>query len=274
MVDINAWEHLQDLYMKTYNKDVREEFSDVTADDTSPNSSTPRQSLKRACLIQENDTVPIALARAIYYYFVLRKARDIHLPVYGIPMMDVQESRKFKPQCFLYFLEDYQDVDDGFSPVAGEISFRVMNHDSESITESYLKSLANQVKSEFGIGSGFVWKKGKTNIAYTDKDNGLQLRILCRSMAEGERVVKAVLSLTNTAFERDRVSEVNNANPTSAYPTVPGTIRILGKTRKRPRKRPVADVRFQYALLHVHGLPNPICLLDRTGTFRNPLINP
>ncbi|MCP2727345.1 hypothetical protein [Limnofasciculus baicalensis] len=188
-------------------------------------------------------------------------------------MMDVHESRKFKPQCFLYFLEDYQDVEDGFSPVAGEISFRITSHSSESITEVYLKSLANQVKSEFGRGSGFVWKKGKTNIAYTDKDNGLQLRILCRSMAEGERVVKAALSLTNTAFESDRLSEVNNANPTSAYPTVPGTVRILGKSRKRPRKRPIADVRFQYALLHIHGLPNPICLLDRTGTFRNPLID-
>lgn len=272
MTNINPWEHLQDLYMKTYNKDVREEFSDAPGADIDPNSSTPRQSLKRACLIEENDTVSIALARVIYYYFVLRKGRDIQIPVYGIPAMEVQESRKFKPQCFLYFLEDYQDVDDGFSPVAGEITFRIMNHDSESITEPYLKSLANQIKSEFGQGNGFVWKKGKTNAAYTNKDNGFQLRVLCRSMAEGERVIKAALSITNIPFESDRISEINNGNPTSAYPTVPGTIRILGKTRKRPRKRPIADVRFQYALLHVHGLPNPICLVDRTGTFRNPLV--
>jgi hypothetical protein len=56
-----------------------------------------------------------------------------------------------------------------------------------------------------------------------------------------------------------------------AFPTIPGQDFIYGKTRRRPRRRPIADVRFQCALLHVHGLPNPIVLYDRSGAYSTAL---
>ncbi|MBW4568619.1 MAG: hypothetical protein KME31_11510 [Tolypothrix carrinoi HA7290-LM1] len=56
------------------------------------------------------------------------------------------------------------------------------------------------------------------------------------------------------------------------YPTIPGNQSILGKTRRKPRERPVAYVRFRWAELKLHGLVNDIILYDLTGYWRNALV--
>ena len=46
----------------------------------------------------------------------------------------------------------------------------------------------------------------------------------------------------------------------------PGTVRVLGDTKAKPKKRPTATVKFAYAELFIPGLTKPIILVDRTGT--------
>ena len=44
-------------------------------------------------------------------------------------------------------------------------------------------------------------------------------------------------------------------------------IRAYGEIRRQPRRRPIADVRFQLARMDVVGVPAPIILVDRSGTY-------
>ena len=40
----------------------------------------------------------------------------------------------------------------------------------------------------------------------------------------------------------------------------------MGETIKKPKKRPIATVKFAYAELFIPGTTKPIILVDRTGT--------
>ncbi len=130
---------------------------------------------------------------------------------------------------------------------------------------------ANKVKTAFAQPS-FVWKKGKELYSYTDWDKGYQLQLLCRNETEARRVVEQVLDIQSHSPNWERLRKNEAVDAASSYPTIPGTQTILGKSRKKPRRRPIADVRFQYALLHVHGLPRAITLVDRSGLFANPVV--
>lgn len=269
--NFDDWEHFQSVLIRTQNRVVREEFRDVGDDDWDPDIATPRGSLRVACTLKDNDSTLFVILRLFLYYFVLRKARDLVHPVYGSLIEGEGTGRKYKPQITLFFQEDLQDIETGYAPVTGEISFRLMNQASDNLTESELKEYARKIKTAFTTGEGFVWKKGKELSSYTDWDKGYQLQLLVRNKAEGRRIVEQVLDIQGHSPQWEKFNHQENENPSDAYPTVPGNEFILGKSRKKPRKRPIADVRFQYAILKTFGLPNPICLVDRSGVFLNPI---
>jgi hypothetical protein len=265
------FEHLQDTIRLLQNRIVRDEFSDLGGDDWEPNINGGRPSLRQACTIKDSDTASMVEMRLFLYYIILRKAKDLHPAIYGIPTTGFQEQRKFKPQIMLFFQEDSNDVEPGYSPVTGEISFRIMNEETETITMSNIQNFANKVKSAFATPS-FVWKKGKELYSYTDWKKGYQLQLLCRNQTEAKRVVEQVLDIQSHTPDWKKLAINTNAEPSEAFPTIPPNQTILGKSHKLPRKRPIADARFQYGLLHLHGLPNSICLVDRTGTYSNPQV--
>ncbi|WNZ28179.1 hypothetical protein HJG54_35285 (plasmid) [Leptolyngbya sp. NK1-12] len=264
----SPWEHLQSVLMRTQNPIVREEFRDIVDDD---DISIPRGSLKVACLLQDNDSATQTMLRLMLFYIILRKAQDLQVPIYGIPVPSFQEARKFRPQIQLYFQEDFNDVEPGYSPVTGEISFRLMNENGETLNETEARQYANRVRTAFAAGAGFVWRKGKLMCSYTDRARGYQLQLLCRDKAEGKRVIEQVLDIQNHAPDWKYLNVSENDQPTARFPTLPPTDFIYGKNRRLPRQRPIADVRFQYAVLHIHGVNPPIVLVDRSGIFRNPL---
>jgi hypothetical protein len=63
-----------------------------------------------------------------------------------------------------------------------------------------------------------------------------------------------------------------NQNTSEAYPTIPPTERIYGENRKLPRSKPIADVRFVRAELHIWGRPEPVILIDRSGVSKRALV--
>ena len=269
--NFNGFEHLQDTIRRVQNLIVRDEFFDVGGDSFAGDISTGRASLRTACTLQDDDSADMLQMRLWLFYIILKKAKDLHPNIYGIPTTAFQASRKFKPQIELYFLEDVQDVATGYNAVAGEISFRLMNETSKSISTSQLTLLGNKIKQFFATPS-FVWKKGKELYSYADWNRGYQLQQLCRNETEARRVVSSVLSIQNHNPEWKRLKLNKATNESEAFPTIPESEVILGKSRKLPRTRPIADVRFQYGALHLHGLPNPICLFDRSYTFPNPVV--
>ena len=266
--DFSPAEHFQDVARRTSNLEVKEWFADLASDEV--DIGTPRSSLKAACTHQENDSLVLTVGRMLLFDLVVRRVWN--RGVYGIPVSSFQEQRRFKPQIFLYFQEDEKDVEPGYPPISGEISFRLMNHTSDSITPAIATTLANRIKSEFAGGGGYQWKKGKIMVSYSEWDKGYQLQLLCRSKTEGREVIGKVLDIQNHSPNWKHMTVNENEEPASAYPTIPPNERIYGKNRRVPRRRPVGDARFQYALLHVHGLQNPVCLVDRSGTWPDPLV--
>lgn len=267
----SAWEHLQSVLMLVHNRRVREEFSDL-GDDWDDDITIPRGSLRVACTLKDDDTSAMTLLRMWVFYVILGQAAAMHPGIYGIPVPSFQEARKFHPQIQLYFQEDNQDLEPGFAPVTGEISFRLMSQSSETLTEAEVRTYANKVQSLFGLGAGFVWQKGKVMASYTDRKKGYQLRLLCRTDAEARRVVEQVLDIQGDTPDWKHLNVSQNAEPSASYPTVPPNDFILGRNRRLPRQRPIASVRFKYALLHVHGVPHPIVLVDLSRIFRNPIV--
>ncbi len=257
-LDFNAFEHLQDTVRRPYNREVREAFSDLGGDEWLPDINTPRASLRQACTIYDSDSATMMAVKMMFFYFTLRKAQDMQAPLVGMPKGSLDPVRKYKPQICLFFKEDSGDVEEGYDPVEGRISIRLMNEDSESITKTELTNLGNRIRAEFGTGSGYVWKKGKEYYSYTDKEKGYQLQILAFSEAKARELINKILDIQNHSFEDKRFNKNNNGNPAAAYPTIPPNQNILGETVREPRKRPVADVRFQYAIANLWGRPQPI----------------
>ncbi len=268
----SEWEHLQSVFIKVHNRIVKEEFSDVTDDDDITN--VPRASLRHACLLKDSDTAPITLLRMNFFYFSLRKAQDLQGHVYGMPLQDVQETRKYRPQIKLFFLEHLTgaDEEEDYAPVTGEITFRLMNQTSETLTKAELTTYANKIKAVFATPP-IKWLKGKDMATYTDKEKGYQLQLLVRNRADAKELIGKILDIQNHTPDWKYLNYKENDEPTQAFPLIPKTETILGKQRKLPRSRPIATVAFQYATCHIHGLPNSVCLYDLTGRHASPLID-
>lgn len=265
----NEWELLQQVLIQIQNRIVREEFSDIDGDDDRP-ITTSRAKLKSVCLLKDADSAAVTLNKLMLYYIILRKAQDLQIPVYGIPIPEFQESHKFKPQVRLCFMQDLDSVADNDSPVTAEISFRIPNETSQTITEAELRSLATRIKAEFGAGGGYRWRKGRLKATYKDTKNGFWMILSIYSEAEAKEVIGKVLSVRSKNPDWDYLT-ISESKKT--FPTTPGTQVILGKSRRKPKERPIAYVRFIYASAAVWGLPNDVILYDRTGNRRNTLIN-
>lgn len=262
-------EFLQDLTRRYMNREVRDFFQDLGGEDWDPDITTSRGALRVGCTHEDDDSLPMTLLRWLLFNHV--RTLKFQQPFYGIPVSSFQESRKFKPQISLYFQEDIGDIAPGYAPVTGEISFRLMNHTSSSINPSVATTYANRIRTNFGNGGGFVWRKGRLMVSYSDWSKGYQLQLLCRSETEGREVINRVLDIQNDTPQWKYCNVSENEESGSAYPPVPELELVYGNSRRMPRRRPVADVRFQYATLNVHGLQNPVVLFDRSGIWSNAL---
>jgi hypothetical protein len=263
--------HLQSVLISVYNKFVKDEFKDFDIDDLGLNITVPRQSLYKACKITSEDSQIIINNRMMLFYMVCRKAQDMQAPIYGIPVGQFLETRRFRPQVTLYFKEDAEDIDPDYRAITAEISFRLMNESETTISKAELTTLANKIKAEFGGLTPYRWKKGKTVCSYIDPENGYSMQIYAFSKTEGKEVIGKVLDLRNKTPQWEFLTVNENEEPSQAYPTIPPSKTILGKSTRLPRKRPVGYVRFLRATCQVWGVTKPIALYDRTGQLLETL---
>lgn len=264
----SEWEHLQDQIRRIHNRQVRDYFSDITTDD---DISTSRSSLRHACLMKDEDTAVMTQLRLWLFEVTAGHAASFQAPVYGIPTDTYQQHVTFRPQVVLHFYEDADEVEAGYQAIRSEVSFRLINETSESISKSQAQSLATKINSLFGGGSGYRWHKGRVKCIYRDVSKGYNFTIHAYSESEGKRVIEQVLDIQSHSPDWDNLILSQLAN---TPPTIPPSKLIYGKTRRLPRKRPVGYVRFRRAELHLWGMGKPVILVDKTGRFRNALISP
>jgi hypothetical protein len=267
----SATEHWQDTIARIYNKEIREWFSDITTDDLA--TDTARNSLRTACLHQENDSVSLTLGRMMLFEkFVGERWRGLALATSSGSASPHSVYRRNKPRVVLFFLEDLDDVDPDYAPVSGEIGFRLMDETAATLTQSKMLQLANRIRTEFAQNGGYVWRKGKDMASYTDWEKGYQLQVLCRNRNEAKALIDKVLDVRSDSPDWEYLNYSENDQPTQAFPTVPPNQSVGGELRRMSRRRPIASVRFQFAKLELEGFPNPIILFDRSGAYPNALV--
>ena len=266
----SSWEHLQQVLMQVQNRFVREEFNDVGDDNWDDDITTSRGSLRVACTLKDVDSALETIIKLIFFYVVLRKAQDLQPAIYGIPVTTFQDSVKFLPQVRLFFLEDSSSVEHGYSPVEAEVTFRLMHETSETMTEADAKVIANKIKTLFCAGHGFTWKKGRELWTYKDPSKGYSFQLYAWNETEAKKVIEQVLDVQSHTPNWEK--HLDGTTKKKTFRTVPLMSRIYGKTRREARERPIATVRFKYAELKLHGLPNDVQLVDRTGFRHNPLV--
>lgn len=265
------WNRQRDFLRKTYNKEVKRWFRDL-GDSEDLGFNTPRAAVFEACLISYKDSQNMALLKMRTFDRVVQK-NHLKPHVYAAPTTEPRTYRRFRPQIILRFLQDsYRNYEISKAPGEGRISFRLMNETSKTITQTEVTKLANAVKREFMSGKGHVWSKGRVMYAYNDWDIGYQLQLLCYSETEAKTLIRKVLSIQDHTPEWTNLAISKVDSELSAYPSVPETEVILGKSERMPKRRPVVDVRFTHAELHLYGLKEPVILCDRTHRFVNPVV--
>nr|WP_293110575.1 hypothetical protein [Okeania sp. SIO2F4] len=139
------------------------------------------------------------------------------------------------------------------------------NSSMEKLTWNDIRQLQQKIYQIFVLpngGDGFVWKKGKEIVNYNDNNAGYQNNIVCRDQEEGRRVIEALLAVQNKTLDETKLRPGKPYNAALAYPTIPPTQTVLGKQKRMPRRRPIADVRFTRAVLLLQFYPGPISLID------------
>lgn len=252
----SEFEHLQDSIRREHNKAVRAYFKNQADNDI----STPKASLKHACLIKDDDSGIMMQQRQWLFEVVVGRMQSIQRPVYGIPVQEYQPEVKFKPQVKLYFLEPWDEETHSIQrmPQAeGEITFRLMDETSETITRAKAEQLARAIKQEIATPP-LIWEKGWFKAVYRDSERGYYLQLFVKNKAEGERMARSVLSIQNHTFDRDNFQFVEHDR---TYPVNPGTHRVYGRQVKKPARRRRVNVRFRYAQLLIWGQTTPVNLV-------------
>lgn len=205
--------------------------------------------------LKGNIPLLLAIVQIIKYYSSLNNL-DIDKIVH----------RKSKPKLKLTFIENIRKTKQvGLYPLTGEVSFRLMDHSATSLTTNQLVTMGQKIKSKFGGKTPFVWHKGKKMLSYTDWDKGYQFQVLCNKKESGKALIEQVLDLRGESPAWENANYITCDQEAKKYPSKAKHEMILQKTRRLPERRPIVDVEFAYATLHLYGLNKPIVLYDRTG---------
>lgn len=265
--NFSEWEHLQDTVRRWHNKAVGLYFKNQPENDI----STPKRALRHACTMKDGDTATMTMMRLWLLEVTAGHAASLQTPIYGIPVTELQRDFKFRPQIKLYFKEpyDFEKHGNGTEQVRGEIGFRIMNKTAETLSRANSEEYALEIKNEFATPP-LIWKKGKYKCTYIDLDNGYDLRLLCASKTEGQSTVQSVLKILDKTYNDDNFQFIEN---TKEFPTNPGTHLVYGRTVKKFRQRPTADVKFTHAQLLIPGQIKPVNLVGLNGRLKSAIYN-
>lgn len=261
--NFSSTEQFQDINKKIANKIVREYFKDVTALEDNLDLTTSRQALLKACLHKEDDTLLLTIGRNQLFNQYTTYARD-QIPIVAGSLLDeIDANVTYKPKITLYFKEDEDDVDPGHKPARMEVSWRLIDETTQTITKAKLTTIANKIRTNFGSGSGYLFKRGRKFVSYSKLSEGYNFRLRARSFAEGKNLIREILLMNSHTLDSEilKMSEVDNE--AEAFPYNPGTVTLFGKRRSMPRKRPMVNVKFKYAYATVNGWGKPVYLYSK-----------
>lgn len=262
-------EHLRRLFIQIHNPRVKRHFANEPDDDII--SSGPA-SLKAGCTIQPKDNLLMVISRVLLFEVSIGNASRMHPAMYALPVRQHydEEDREGRPKILLYFSQDVGAAPNGFSKIDSKVSFRLGKETNETITETKAIGYANKIKSIFGSIPTYDWTKGKTIYSYIDKNGGYHLQIYASSEAQAKGLIIKVLEIQNHSFD-DEFFHYSDKPGKSSINNPSGTRRVYGKSVRKKRWRPTANVRFRYATLNMDGV-DPVVLYDPYEMLRSPAL--
>lgn len=265
----NDIERIQDFHKKYTNRKVREYFNN-----TPDNSSTPEGIFKRLVTHDENDTALLTLLR-LNLWDELRKSDNPEELFYGIPATDFHDRVVFRPQLHLFFRQSpkHQKANNLKYPVRLNMHIRLTNEFLEKnrtlLTEkvennNLLKKLARNIYRIFNQKNYY---KGIEYYTYKDSQKDYQLQLQMKHETTAKELIKDVLEIQGDrpdyqAYFRNHKDD-GKFNPVTGEVRDSETVILFGKRVKRnPLKRLTGQVRLHYAELLVHGLVEPVQLVE------------
>lgn len=261
----NDIELIQSFCRRYVNKQVKGHFRDVDGeDDDSLSRSVPRQLIKRICLHKDKDNLTLTVARLLIWWVEAKGLFDEY--IYGIPSTDFHISNTIYPQVKIHLREDkVAAASNSRRPARSEVSFRWRETDYSTTN---VNQLVTKIVADLVNPLAF-YKRGRTLYSYVDKQLGYYFNVTADSEADAKKIIELVIRIQDDT-EPDWTKNFKSHPDEKNYSTQE-TVRVMGETVKKPKKRPIATVKFAYAELFIPGLTKPIILVDRTGTKKGAL---
>lgn len=268
--NFKPFKHLQEVYIPQHNAIVKRYFSDH-AEDWKPNIATARSSLRVACTMLNTDNqLMMTLRHNLLFDLLGCGKKDLGI-FYGVPAEHFQESVDGRPQVFLYFSQDSASVPPVEKKVEAEYSFRLMNETPATMTPAKAIAIAKEIKKQFvSEGQGVVFTKGKNIYKYYHEEHGYRLQVYGNTEADTQDIITRLLKCQDISYDENRL--VISSPKKSSITSQTETQLVYGKKKKKPRYRPVANVRFRYAYMYLRGNERPVYLVDTTGRYHESLI--
>ena len=252
-------ELFQSFCRKYINKAIRAYFSDISeVNEDSLSVNSPRQATKKLLLHKDTDTLPLTLGRLLFWWLEAKGLMDEY--IYGIPSTDFEIKYTYYPQVKLHFEESrYESSTNNRKPVRSELTFRWR---SEDFSTDNIRDLARTVHIIF-TNPVFSYGKGKQCWTYWDDKKGYRFTVYVQSETEAKSIIERIIAVQDEGIP-DWTKHLREHNSQENF-NIQETVRIMGETERKPKKRPVGTVKYQYAELFIHGNKKPIILSDITG---------
>ncbi len=259
-------EFFQSFCRKYINKGVRNHFQDVSGDDDGSLSlNVPRQVIKRICLHKDTDPIMLTVGRLLVWWVEAKGLfNDV---IYGMPSTDFDISHTYYPQVKMHFREDrYDSSNNNRRPVRSEVSFRWREDD---FSTANIQQLANKINADFGVPI-FYFGRGRELWTYRDKKLGYYFQVRVQSETQAKKIIAQAINIQDEGTP-DWTKNLRQSKDDVDY-NIQETVRVMGETKRKPKKRPVATVKFTHAELFIPGTTKPIILVDKTGYYPRALI--
>ncbi|MFN6487909.1 MULTISPECIES: hypothetical protein [unclassified Nostoc] len=257
----NEAKHLKEQYLKEFNRQVEKYFSDLPSD-WKENVADDRSSMRVACTMKSTDSFSMLEMRRSFFFDLLGQGRKNLAVIHG-SYESFDAPVEGHPKVKLYFSQDAGSVPKGYTKVDAEISFRLMNETAATFTPTDAHALAVKIKQQFvSAGKGVQFTKGKDIYAYKDTAKGYRLQVYSTTEADAVDIIKRCLEIQNVTFLENNLTK--HEPKKTSQPKTPKKL-VYGKEREGRRYRPIANVRFRYAVVEVPGMNKEIVLYDVSG---------
>ena len=180
--------------------------------------------------------------------------------IYGIPSTDFEIKYTYYPQVKLHFQESrYESSTNNRRPARSEVSFRWRE---DNFSSANINALATKIHADFAKPI-LSYGKGREAWTYWDDKKGYRFTVYVQTEQDAKKIIEAAIRIQDE-IEPDWDKHLREHKDGVNY-NVQETIKVMGETKKKPKKRPVANVKYQYAELFIPGTTKPIILSDASG---------